>query len=152
MIDITISLSEINKRSIGNMAEHLGIEFVEITPEYLVARMPVDYRTQQPLGMLNGGASSALAETVGSMAAYLSVDRNLVYTLGLELKSNHLRPAMNGFVYATAKPIHIGKKTHVWNIESRDEQGKLITYSTLTMAVVEVDEEMRGKYQDLFFK
>ena len=86
MIDTSVSLQEINKRGAGNMGEHLGIEFIEINEAYLKARLPVDYRTTQPLGMLNGGASAALAETVGSMAAYLSVDRNNFYTLGLEIK------------------------------------------------------------------
>jgi 1,4-dihydroxy-2-naphthoyl-CoA hydrolase len=152
MIDLSISLEEINKRSAGNMAENMGLEFVEINPDYLIAKLPVDKRSTQPLGMLNGGAAGFLAETVGSMAAYLSVDRHLFYTLGLELKVNHLRPVMGGWVYGKASPIHIGRKTHVWKIENTDDQGKLVSYCTLTMAVVEVDEAMRDNYKDLFFK
>jgi 1,4-dihydroxy-2-naphthoyl-CoA hydrolase len=151
MIDTGISLQEINKRGTGNMGEHLGIEFIEIDPDFLKARMPVDHRTTQPLGMLNGGASAALSETVGSMAAYLSVDRDNFYTLGLEIKVNHIRSATGGYVIGTARPAHIGKRTHVWQIETRDEADKLIALSTLTMAVLEVDEKMRGKYRDLFF-
>lgn len=150
MIDTSISLQEINKRGIGNMGEHLGIEFIEITQDYLRARIPVDYRTTQPLGMLNGGASAALSETVGSMAAYLSVDRNNFYTLGLEIKVNHIRSIMSGYVIGTAKPVHIGRRTHVWQIETRDEGDNLIALSTLTMAVLEVDEKMRTVYKDLF--
>jgi 1,4-dihydroxy-2-naphthoyl-CoA hydrolase len=152
MIDINVTLEQINKRSLTNMAEHLGLEFVEIHPDYLVAKLPVDYRTTQPLGMLNGGASAALAETVGSMAAYLSVDRNHFYTLGLEIKVNHLRPAIQGYVYGKATPIHIGRKTHVWKIETRDDEGNLISYSTLTMAVVAIEDFMRDKIHALTFE
>ena len=152
MIDISVSLQEINKRGHGNMGEHLGIEFIEIDKDFLRARMPVDHKTTQPLGMLNGGASAALSETVGSMAAYLSVDRNNFYTLGLEIKVNHIRSAMQGYVIGTARAVHVGKRTHVWQIETRDEQDNLIAISTLTMAVLEVDEKMRAMYQDLFFK
>ncbi len=164
MIDTLVSLKDINNRGIGNMGEHLGIEFIGIDENFLRARMPVDYRTTQPLGMLNGGASAALSraglaglavglsETVGSMAAYLSVDRNNFYTLGLEIKVNHIRSALGGFVIGTARPVHVGKRTHVWQIETRDEQDNLIAISTLTMAVLEVDEKMREKYRDLFFK
>jgi uncharacterized protein (TIGR00369 family) len=101
--------------------------------------------------MLNGGASAALAETVGSMAAYLSVDRNNFYTLGLEIKVNHIKSAMSGFVIGTAKPVHLGKRTHVWQIETKDESDNLIALSTLTMAVLEVDDKMRAVYKDLFF-
>ncbi len=132
--------------------EALGIEFTDISAETLVARMPVDKRTRQPLGLLHGGASASLAETVGSMAAYLSVDRSKYYTLGLEIKCNHIRGISEGFVYATAKPAHIGKTTHVWQIEIKDESGKLICLSTLTMAVMEMDDDMKTRFKDLFFK
>jgi 1,4-dihydroxy-2-naphthoyl-CoA hydrolase len=152
MIDIRITPEELNKRSLQNMGQTIGIEFVEVNENYLVARMPVDQRTRQPLGLLNGGASAALAETVGSMAAYLSIDRSKYYCLGLEIKCNHLKPVAEGWVYGTAKPVHLGKRTHVWQIEIKDEQQRLINLSTLTMAVIELDEEMKDKYRDLFFR
>jgi 1,4-dihydroxy-2-naphthoyl-CoA hydrolase len=152
MIDTGVTLEEINARSLKNMGQHLGIEFVEITPEYLTARMPVDYRTRQPLGLLNGGASAALAETVGSMGAYLSVDRSKYYCLGLEIKCNHVRSVSEGWVYGTAKPVHIGKRTHVWQIEIKDDSEVLVCLSILTMAVLELDDKMKKEYRDLFFK
>lgn len=152
MIDTRISLEEINARSLKNMGEHLGIEFTGISENHLTARMPVDRRTRQPLGLLNGGASAALAETVGSMAAYLSVDREQYYCLGLEIKCNHIRSAAEGYVHGTARPVHTGRRTHVWQIEIKDDEGRLICLSTLTMAVLEVDAGMREKYKDLFFK
>jgi len=152
MIDTRISLEELNKRNPGTMAANIGLEFIETHPEFLVARIPVDERTIQPLGLLNGGASAALAETVGSTAAYLSVDRDKYYTVGLEIKCNHIRSATKGWVYGTARPIHNGKTTHVWQIEIRDDENNLICHSILTMAVLEVNEEMRIRYKDLFFK
>lgn len=152
MIDTRVTLQDLNERSLMNMGEHLGIEFIEITPEYLKARMPVDHRTRQPLGLLNGGASAALAETVGSMGSYLSVDRSKYYCLGLEIKCNHVSSASEGWVYGTARAIHTGKRTHVWQIEIRDESGALVCLSILTMAVLELDEKMKEQYRDLFFK
>ncbi|MDQ3071989.1 MAG: PaaI family thioesterase [Bacteroidota bacterium] len=152
MIDTSITLDELNARNKGNMGEVLGFEFVEINPEYLMARMPVDSRTWQPLHLLSGGASAALAETVGSMAAYLSLDRTQYYCLGLDIKCNHIRSVAEGYVYATARPVHVGRRTHVWQIEAKDVDGKLVTLTTLTMAVLEIDAEMRARYRDLFFK
>jgi uncharacterized protein (TIGR00369 family) len=152
MIDTRISVEQINSRSLLNMGEHIGIEFTKIDPDFLEGRMPVDNRTRQPLGMLNGGASAALAETVGSMAAYLSIDRTKYYCLGLEIKCNHLRPALEGYVYARATSLHEGRKTHLWQIEIRNEQGALTAFATLTMAVLELTDEMREKYSDLFLR
>src|SRR5687768_7874460 len=136
MIDTRVSLKDINERSALNMAQYIGIEFIEIQEDYLVARMPVDHRTRQPLGLLNGGASAVLAETVGSVASYLSVDRSKYYCLGLEIKCNHIRSVAEGWVYGTARPIHTGQTTHVWQIEIKDEAQRLICLSTLTMAVM----------------
>ncbi len=152
MIDTRISVDEINSRNINNLIATLGIEFIEVNEDFLVARMPVDNRTTQPLGLLHGGASASLAETVGSTAAYLSVDRSKYYTLGLEIKCNHIRGVTEGYVYATARPIHVGKTTHVWVIEIKDESGNMVCYSTHTMAVVELDEAMKIKFKDLFFR
>jgi 1,4-dihydroxy-2-naphthoyl-CoA hydrolase len=102
--------------------------------------MPVDHTTHQPLGMLNGGASAALAETTGSMAAYLSLDRQEYICLGLELKINHIKPVKSGFVYATATPIHLGAQTHVWQIRIEDEANDLVSFTTLTMAILQLSK------------
>ena len=123
------------------MAEHIGIEYTEIHEDYLCARMPVDQRTFQPLKMLNGGASLALAETLGSMAANLVLDRSKYVAFGMEINANHLKPARSGFVYGTARPFHVGKTTQVWEIDIRDEVGDRVCISRLTMAVVEIQED-----------
>ncbi len=132
------SLSDLNERLKNNMGEHLGIEYIEIGENYLKAKMPVDHRTHQPLGMLNGGASLALAEITGSMAANLYIDRTKYVALGLDINGNHLKSVRDGYVYATATPFHMGKTTQVWEIKIEDEDGNLICISRLTMAVVEV--------------
>lgn len=151
MIDTRISLEELNSRNTNNLVQNLGIEFIEINQDFLKARMPVDHRTIQPLGILSGGASAALAETVGSVAAYLSVDRSKCYILGIEIKCNHIKSTSGPFVYGIAKPLHTGKTTHVWTIEITDEEDKLICFSTHTMAVVELTDEIKVKFKDLFF-
>ena len=138
MIDTTISLELLNKSGVNTLCEHLGIEFIELNVNYLKARMPVDHRTQQQLGMLNGGASAALAETTASAASYLSVNRKEFICFGLEMKINHVKPARNGFVYATAVPVHLGFQTHVWQIRVEDEQAELIAFSTLTLSILPV--------------
>lgn len=125
----------------GSMAEHIGIEYTEIHPDYLLARMPVDERTFQPLRMLNGGASLALAETLGSMAANLVIDREKFVAFGMEINANHIKPARSGYVYGKAMPFHIGKTTQVWDIQIRDEEGDLVCISRLTMAVVEIQKD-----------
>jgi len=118
------------------MVEYLGIEFLELGEDFLKAKMPVNENTVQPLRMLNGGASLAMAECVGSMAANLVFDRTKYVALGLDLNGNHLRPVMEGqWVYAYARPIHIGTTTQVWEIRIEMEDGKLIHISRLTMAV-----------------
>ncbi|MGZ4059946.1 MAG: hotdog fold thioesterase [Bacteroidia bacterium] len=121
-----------------NMCATIGIEITEITPDSIKGRMPVDNRTVQPMKILHGGASVALAETLGSVGSNLIVDNSKYACVGLDINANHLRPASAGFVYAEAKPIHIGKKTHVWSIEIKNEAGKMICISRLTMAVIEV--------------
>lgn len=120
----------------NNMSEAIGIEITEITFNSIKGRMPVDHRTIQPAGILHGGASVALAETLGSIASNLIVDPTKFICVGLDINANHLRPANNGFVYAEAIPIHIGKKTHVWSIEIKNEAEKLVCISRLTMAIV----------------
>lgn len=141
-IDANIPLAKLNERMKETMAETIGIEFIEINPDYLKARMPVDKRTFQPLKMLNGGASLALAETLGSMAANLVIDRNKQVAFGMEINANHIKSAKTGFVIGTAKPYHVGRTSQVWDIQIHDEEGDLICISRLTMAVVEIKEDM----------
>jgi len=133
-----VSVEEINTTQIidGQMARHLGIEMTEIGIDYMTAKMPVDHRTIQRIGILHGGASLALAETVGSIAASYCVDRELFYIVGQEINANHIRPTMSGFVYATATPLHLGKSSQVWDIKLRNEAGKLTCVSRFTVAVL----------------
>jgi 1,4-dihydroxy-2-naphthoyl-CoA hydrolase len=120
-----------------NMCEAIGIEITEITPDSIKGTMPVDHRTVQPMKILHGGASVALAETLGSVASNLIVDNSKYACVGLDINANHLRPANTGYVTGEAKAIHIGRKTHVWSIEIKNEKGQMVCISRLTMAVVE---------------
>lgn len=122
----------------NNMLEHLGIEFTELGDDFVKGKMPVDHRTVQPMNILHGGASVALAESLGSIGSYLTVDPSKYHCVGMEINANHLRPVSSGYVYATAKPIHLGKKSQVWSIEIVNEEGKLVCISRITMAVVEI--------------
>ena len=130
-------LEELNAMSRNTMAEQLGIEIIEQTDEALVGTMPVDARTHQPYGILHGGASVALAETLGSLAGALCVDTSKQVPVGLEINANHLRKVTSGRVYATAKPVHAGRATQVWDIRIADEDGRPVCISRLTMAVVD---------------
>jgi len=131
-----ITLEFLNKWSENTLAQHLGIEFTGIGDDYLEARMPVDNRTRQPLGLLHGGASVALAETLGSVAATLCVD-STKFCVGLDINANHVKGIREGFVSGITKPIHIGKQTHVWEIRLTNDAGELICISRITMAVLE---------------
>ena len=115
----------------------LGIEMIELSGERVVATMPVDERTRQPFGILHGGASIALAETVASFGATASIDRDRYIAVGQEINGNHLRPKTHGLVRATGVPVHLGRSTQVWSIEIRDEEGRLVCISRCTMAIVE---------------
>jgi 1,4-dihydroxy-2-naphthoyl-CoA hydrolase len=115
----------------------LGIEMVELSRERVVATMPVDDRTRQPFGLLHGGASIALAETVASFGAAMHIDHERFSAVGLEINGNHLRAKTDGVVRATAVPVHLGRSTHVWSIEIADETGRLVCVSRCTMAIVE---------------
>lgn len=130
-----INLAKLNDRGNQTMAAHLGIEFIEIGDDYLVARMPVDQRHKQPLGIMHGGASCVLAETVGSTAANYCVDFDRHYCVGLDINTNHLRPVTEGEVLARAEPYHLGKTTQVWGITISNADGKLVSVSRLTMSV-----------------
>jgi 1,4-dihydroxy-2-naphthoyl-CoA hydrolase len=122
-----------NKNTLG---EHLGIAFTEVGDNYLKATMPVDNRTKQPFGLLHGGASVALAETLGSVASALVVDQDKFLCVGLEINANHVRSARSGFVTGITAPVHLGASTHVWEIKIFDEENKLICISRLTVSVL----------------
>jgi len=143
IFSVPVSPQEIIETQIveGQMARHLGIEMVEVGPDFMIAKMPVDHRTIQRIGILHGGASLALAETVGSIAASYCVDRNRKYIVGQEINANHIRPVREGFVYATATPLHLGKSSQVWEIKIRNEAEKLVCVSRFTVAVLDRQEE-----------
>jgi 1,4-dihydroxy-2-naphthoyl-CoA hydrolase len=124
------------------MVAHLGIEFTGFGDDFVQARMPVDHRTVQPAGILHGGASVALAETLGSMAASLCIDPVRKFCVGLEINANHVRSMRSGWVIGTARPIHIGNSTHIWEIRITDEADRLVCIARLTMAVL--DRERTG--------
>lgn len=126
----------LNAFSANTMAEHLAIEFTAIGEDSITARMPVDHRTVQPAGLLHGGASVALAETLGSVAATLCVDPATTSCVGLEINANHIRSVRSGFVTGVARPIHLGNSTHVWDIRIHDEQERLVCVCRLTIAVL----------------
>jgi len=132
-----ITLEEVNLRAQNSLSEHLGIEFTEVGDDFLIATMPVDHRTLQPMGILHGGASCALAETVGSAAANYCVNQNFKICVGLDININHIRPVKSGYVKGIAKPLHLGEKTHVWEIKIFNELDQLISASRLTIAVLE---------------
>ncbi|MDH5432710.1 MAG: hotdog fold thioesterase [Gammaproteobacteria bacterium] len=131
----SVNLDDINANRKDTLVEHLGIEVVEVGDDYIKASMPVDKRTHQPMGLLHGGASIALAETMGSIAAYLTVDDGYS-CVGLEINGNHIRSVTEGFVYATARPVHLGRSTQVWDIRIQDEQDRNVCISRLTMAIL----------------
>ena len=118
------------------MIEHIGINITEVGDDFLAGTMPVDHRTVQPMGILHGGASVALAETLGSMAASLVIDPSRQYCVGLDINANHIRSARSGYVKGVARPLHLGGSTQVWSIEIKDEKEKLVCISRLTMAVL----------------
>ena len=128
---------ELNAISAGTLVEHIGIEFLEMGEDYLKARMPVDRRTIQPMGLLHGGASAVLAETLGSMAAHLCEDVDQKHCVGLEINANHVRSVRSGFVYGVARPAHLGRSTQLWEIKITDEEDRLVCLSRLTMAVLD---------------
>jgi 1,4-dihydroxy-2-naphthoyl-CoA hydrolase len=131
-----VTLADIAHLGKNTLGEHLGMQFSEIGPDYLKATMPVDNRTCQPYGLLHGGASVALAETVGSVASALVINHETMMCVGLEINANHLRGVKEGLVTATATPLHIGAGTHVWDIKIHDEKGHLICISRLTVAIL----------------
>ena len=128
---------QLNKSTEGTLSATLGIEITEIGAEFLSGTMPVDSRTVQPYGLLHGGASVALAETLGSVAATLCVDPETKFCVGLDINANHVRSARSGHVTGTARPVHVGNRTHVWEIRIVDVDERLICIARLTMAVLD---------------
>lgn len=131
------TVEQLNEIAPGTMAEALGIEFTAIGDDFISARMPVDHRTQQPYGILHGGASATLAETLGSIAGTFCVEIEQKVVVGLELNCNHVRSAREGFVLGTARPIHLGGSTQIWDIRIVDERERLVCVARLTLAVLE---------------
>lgn len=132
----SIKITDLGAIEPGTMAEFLGMEWTELGEDYVKIRMPVDQRTKQPYGLLHGGASCALAETIGSVASQLVLDPNKFICVGLEINANHIRSARTGFVHGIARPLHLGGTTHVWDIKIYDDQEKLICISRLTLAIL----------------
>jgi 1,4-dihydroxy-2-naphthoyl-CoA hydrolase len=134
--DKELSLEKLRPLGMETMAEYLGIEWVEIGDNFISAKMPVDHRTRQPYGLLHGGASCVLAETVGSVASAMVIDTSRFLCVGLEINANHVRGIKEGFVTAKALPVHLGSTTHVWDIRIVDEKNKLICISRLTVVII----------------
>jgi 1,4-dihydroxy-2-naphthoyl-CoA hydrolase len=130
-------LQALNRMHTGTAADHLGIEFTDFGEDWLEARMPVDRRTKQPVGILHGGASVLLAETVGSAASNLCVDPETHRAIGLDLNANHVRSVHEGYVYAKATPIHLGRSTHVWQVMIADGAQRLSCVTRITMSILE---------------
>ena len=130
------SVQELNSGRVGTLLEHLGIEFTEIGDDFICGTMPVDGRTRQPYGLLHGGASVALAETLGSMGAAMCVDAAEYQCVGQEINANHLRAARSGLVTGTARPVHVGGRSQVWTIDITNDAGKLVCTSRLTIAII----------------
>ncbi|MEH3046553.1 hotdog fold thioesterase [Sphingomonas adhaesiva] len=132
----TADLAAMTRTGEGSMAGFLGIEFVAAGDDWVTARMPVNERTKQPYGRLHGGASVALAETVASVAAAMTVDPAVSAAVGMEINANHIRPAGDGFVYATARSEARGRTSQVWSIRIEDEEGRLVCLARMTAAVI----------------
>ncbi len=137
MFNKSISLQNLNEFSINNMAGYLEIEFTEIGVDFLKGKMPVTDKTRQPFGILHGGASVVFAETLGSVASFLCLEKpETQRAVGLEINANHIRPVSEGWVFGIVKPVHLGKKTHIWEIKISDINDKPVCVSRITIMVV----------------
>jgi 1,4-dihydroxy-2-naphthoyl-CoA hydrolase len=134
------TLSELNAMGNNTMAQALSMEFIEIGEDYLKLQMPVNQHTRQPYGILHGGASAALAETVGSVASSMCINNEKQICVGMEINCNHVRAKRDGIVIATASPLHLGATSHIWDIRITDENNRLICVSRLTMAILKKRE------------
>lgn len=137
MIPRSITVKDINAINKKTLIERIGIEFTEIGRDYIIAKMPVDERTFQPMGLLHGGANVVLAETLGSVGTYLIIGTKTHYGVCIEINANHVGSVMEGYVYGRAEIVHKGKTTHIWKIDIKDEQGRMISMSRLTMMILE---------------
>jgi len=131
------SVNELNAHNQNTSITNLGIEIIEVGEDFIRGTMPVDQRTLQPYGLLHGGSSAMLAETLASVAANMCVEKEGQQAVGLELNCNHIRGVTQGMVTGTARPVHVGRKTQVWDIRIEDERGKLCCVSRLTLAVID---------------
>lgn len=132
-----LMLSDLGQIGPGTMAEHIGIEWVELGDDFLKAKMPVDHRTIQPYGLLHGGASCVLAESIGSVASAMVIDHSSYQCVGLEINANHIYSATAGYVTGIAIPLHLGRSTHVWDIKIYNDNDKMVCVSRLTVAIIE---------------
>jgi 1,4-dihydroxy-2-naphthoyl-CoA hydrolase len=132
----SLKIADLGAIEPGTMAEFLGMEWTELGDDFVKIKMPVDQRTKQPYGLLHGGASCALAETIGSVASQLVLDPNKFICVGLEINANHIRSVRSGYVTGIAKPLHLGGTTHVWDIKVYDDAEKLICICRLTLAIL----------------
>lgn len=130
-------VDDLNAYQRETLVSHLGIRYTQVGEDFLSASMPVDARTKQPAGILHGGASVALAETLGSTGANMVLDRDKQLAVGLEINANHIRAMREGMVHGTARPLHIGGSTQVWEIRIKDEKDRLVCVSRITMAVLD---------------
>jgi len=130
-------LEEITQGNKESMVSHCGIEIIELTENTLVGKMPVDERTRQPFGILHGGANCVLAETLGSIAANLTVDPSRFHAVGLSITTNHIKAVRNGYVTGVAKSVHVGRTTQIWDIETFNANKQLTSKTSLTMAIIE---------------
>ncbi len=137
MFNKSLGLDFLNSLGKNNIEEQLGIEYVELGEDYIVARMPVDHRTKQPFGILHGGASIVLAESLGSVASFLCLENTEKQkAVGLEINANHLRTVTEGWVFGKVTNIHLGKKTHIWEIKIRTYDNKLVCISRITVMII----------------
>lgn len=137
MLSSKFDLNTMNLKAKESMVGHLGIELTEAGENFICGKMPVDHRTKQPFGLLHGGASVVLAETLGSYGSGFLVDMSKEYPVGLEINANHVKSVTGGFVFGKATIVHHGKKTHIWDIRINDEDGSLVCISRLTVAIIE---------------
>lgn len=138
-------IAEINERASNSLSDHLGIRFTELGHNYLKATMPIDERTLQPMGIMHGGASAALAETVASAAANYCIDMEKARCVGVNIFTNHIKAVKKGPVEAIAKPLHVGKSTQLWEIEIYNPENQLISVSRLTLANIKLDAGLKLK-------
>jgi len=137
MINPDLTVEKLNLSNKNTIMELIGIEYTDVGTDYVSAKMPVDHRTYQPYGILHGGASLVLAETLGSVAANFTVDHENFYVVGLDINANHMKTVRSGFVHGTASPFHIGGRTQVWEVKIKDDNDDLVCVSRITLMIVE---------------